>query len=303
MNQTVIGLLHPGEMGAAVGQCLTGCGHTVLWASEGRGPASARRAEAAGLTDAGTAQAVAGQAEVILSVCPPHAAMDIARAVAGFGGLYVDANAVSPGTAQEIATLIAAGGGRYVDGGIIGLPPVTPGQTRLYLSGPHAQTVSELFAGSPLEARVIGGPPTAASAVKMAYAGWTKGSAALLLAVRALARAEGVEDTLLAEWALSQPSLPGRSLGSAWSATAKGWRWIAEMEEISASMTAAGLPGGFHDAAAEIFRRTPRARTESVAVEPAGATAGGAAAGAAAAATAADDGQSIDAVLAALRRR
>ncbi len=349
MNQTVIGLLHPGEMGAAVGRCLTGRGHTVLWASEGRGPASARRAGAAGLTDAGTAQAVAGRAEVILSVCPPHAAMDVARAVAGFGGLYVDANAVSPGTAQEIATLITAGGGRYVDGGIIGLPPVTPGQTRLYLSGPHAQTVSELFVGSPLEARAIGGSPTAASAVKMAYAGWTKGSAALLLAVRALARAEGVEDTLLAEWALSQPSLPGRSLGSARSATAKGWRWIAEMEEISVSMTAAGLPGGFHEAAAEIFRRTARARTQPAAVEPASTAPssaepgpqepanaapasaepgpqepasaapasapphgapphgapphGGAAAGDAAAATAADDGQSIDAVLAALRRR
>jgi 3-hydroxyisobutyrate dehydrogenase-like beta-hydroxyacid dehydrogenase len=273
VNQTVIGLLHPGEMGAAIGRCLTGRGHTVLWASEGRGPASARRAEAAGLTDAGTAQAVAGRAEVILSVCPPHAAMDVARAVAGFGGLYVDPNAVSPGTAQEIGTLIAAGGGRYVDGGIIGPPPVTPGQTRLYLSGPRAQTVSELFAGSPLEARVIGESPTAASAVKMAYAGWTKGSAALLLAVRALAQAEGVEDTLHAEWALSQPSLPGRSLGSARSATAKGWRWIAEMEEISASMTAAGLPSGFHEAAAEIFRRTPRARTESVAVEPASASA------------------------------
>ena len=224
MDETVIGVLHPGEMGAAVGRCLTGRGYTVLWASAGRGPDTAVRAAAAGLTDAGTVEAVAGRAEVILSVCPPHAAMDVARAVTGFGGLYVDANAVSPGTAQEIAALIAAGGGRYVDGGIIGLPPVTPGQTRLYLSGPHAQTVSELFAGSPLDAPVIGGSPTAASAVKMAYAGWTKGSAALLLAVRALAQAEGVEDTLLAEWALSQPSLPDRSLGSARSATAKGSR-------------------------------------------------------------------------------
>jgi 3-hydroxyisobutyrate dehydrogenase-like beta-hydroxyacid dehydrogenase len=306
VDETVIGVLHPGEMGAAVARCLTGRGHTVLWASAGRGPDTAARAAAAGLTDAATIEAVAGRAGVILSVCPPHAAMDVARAVAGFEGLYVDANAVSPGTAQEIAALIAAGGGRYVDGGIIGLPPVTPGQTRLYLSGPHARTVSELFAGSPLDAPVIGGSPTAASAVKMAYAGWTKGSAALLLAVRALAQAEGVEDTLLAEWALSQPSLPGRSLGSARSATAKGWRWIAEMEEIGASMTAVGLPGGFHEAAAEIFRRTPRARTQPAAVEaasepPASATASGAAAGAAAAA--AGDGQSIDAVLAALRRR
>ena len=308
MNQTVIGLLHPGEMGAAVGRCLTGRGHTVLWASEGRGPASTRRAEAAGLTDAGTAQAVAGRAEVILSVCPPHAATDVAWAVHGFGSLYVDANAISPGTAREIAQMISDSGGRYVDGGIIGLPPVTPGSTRLYLSGPHAQSVAELFTGTALDAQVIGDAPAAASAVKMAYAGWTKGSAALLLAVRALAREEGVEDTLLAEWALSQPSLPGRSLGSARSATAKGWRWIAEMEEISASMTAAGLPGGFHEAAAEIFRRTPRARTQSAAAEPAdaapaSAAADGAAAGTAAAAAAIGDGQSIDTVLAALRRR
>ena len=276
MDETVIGVLHPGEMGAAVGRCLTGRGHTVLWASAGRGPDTAARAAAAGLTDVGTVKAMAGQAEVIMSVCPPLAAMDVARAVAGFGGLYVDANAVAPATAQAIGQVITGGGGRYADGGIIGLPPVTAGGTRLYLSGPHAAAVAELFAGTALDARVIGGPATAASAVKMAYGGWTKGSAALLLAVRALARAEGVEDTLLAEWALSQPSLPDRSRGSARSATLKGWRWVAEMEEISASLAAAGLPGGFHQAAAEIFRRTPRASAAS------------------------PDDQSIEAVLAAL---
>jgi len=276
VDETVIGVLHPGEMGAAVGRCLTGRGHTVLWASAGRGPDTAARAAAAGLTDVGTVKAMAGQAEVIMSVCPPLAAMDVARAVAGFGGLYIDANAVAPATAQAIGQVITGGGGRYADGGIIGLPPVTAGGTRLYLSGPHAAAVAELFAGTALDARVIGGPATAASAVKMAYGGWTKGSAALLLAVRALARAEGVEDTLLAEWALSQPSLPDRSRGSARSATLKGWRWVAEMEEISASLAAAGLPGGFHQAAAEIFRRTPRASAAS------------------------PDDQSIEAVLAAL---
>ncbi len=211
VTETVIGLLHPGEMGAAVGRCLTQNGHTVLWASQGRGPATAARAAAAGLTDAGTLGAVAGRAAVILSICPPHAAMDVARALAGFGGLYVDANAVSPATAGDIAKVICAGGGEYIDGGIIGLPPETPGSTRLYLSGPRAPDVAALFTGTALEARVVGEAPTAASAVKMAYAGWTKGSAALLLAVRALARAEGVEDTLLAEWALSQPSLAERS--------------------------------------------------------------------------------------------
>jgi 3-hydroxyisobutyrate dehydrogenase-like beta-hydroxyacid dehydrogenase len=254
-----IGLLHPGEMGATVGRCLAGGGHSVLWASRGRGLDTAARAQAAGLTDAGTVAAVARQAEVIVSVCPPHAALDVAWAVHGFRGLYVDANAISPGTAREIADLITGSGGRYVDGGIIGPPPQEPGSTRLYLSGADAAEVAGLFAGTPLEPRVVSAALTAASAVKMAYAGWTKGTAALLLALRALAREEGVEDTLLAEWALSQPDLADRSGGAARSAAAKGWRWVAEMEEIAATMSAAGLPDGFHQAAAEVFRRSPRA--------------------------------------------
>ena len=156
--------------------------------------------------------------------------------------------------------MITESGGRYVDGGIIGPPPAGPGTTRLYLSGADAAQVAGLFAGTPLDARVVAGATTAASAVKMAYAGWTKGTAALLLAVRALAREQGVEDTLLTEWALSQPALAQRSDGAARSAATKGWRWVAEMEEIAATMSAAGLPDGFHQAAAEVFRRAPRAR-------------------------------------------
>ena len=219
---------------------------------------TAARAAAAGLSDAGTIAALAYRAQVIISVCPPHAALDVAWAVHGFGGLYVDANAVSPGTAREVARLICESGGRSVDGGIIGPPPQRPATTRRYLSGADAGQIAALFAGTPLDARVVSGSVTAASAVKMAYAGWTKGTAALLLAVRALAREQGVEDALLAEWALSQPGLDARSAGAARSAAAKGWRWVGEMEEIGATMSAAGLPDGFHQAAAEIFRRSPR---------------------------------------------
>ena len=273
----VIGLLHPGEMGAAVGRCLTGAGHAVLWASEGRGPQTAARARAAGLDDAGTAAEVADRADVIFSICPPHAALDVAWAVQGFGGLFVDANAISPATAREVALMVEEGGATYIDGGIIGLPPPPThlpgplhspsmaGSTRLYLSGPQASAVRGLFDGTPVDARVIDGGTWSASAVKMAYAAWTKGTAALLLAARALARAEGVEDVLLAEWALSQPSLADRSQGAARSAATKGWRWVAEMEEIAASMAAAGLPDGFHQAAAEIFRRSPRAEPDALA--------------------------------------
>ena len=114
-------------MGAAVGRCLTGAGYEVLWASEGRGPQTAARARAARLTDAGTPAEVADRADVILSICPPHAALDVAWAVQGFGGLFVDANAVSPATAREVSLMVEEGGATYVDGGIIGMPPASPG--------------------------------------------------------------------------------------------------------------------------------------------------------------------------------
>ena len=259
MDETLIGVLHPGEMGVAVGACLTQRGLAVLWASAGRGPATAERAAAAGMRDVGTTSEMSVQAGVILSVCPPHAALEVARSAAGFRGIYVDANAVSPETAREIARVVETQGAAYVDGGIIGAPPRSPGDSRLYLSGPRAGEVSELFAGTALDARVMGGEPGVASAVKMAYAAWTKGTAALILAIRALARAEGVEETLLTEWQQSQPTLTARSHSAAQSATGKGWRWVAEMEEIAATMAAAGLPPGFHQAAAAIYSRVPRA--------------------------------------------
>jgi 3-hydroxyisobutyrate dehydrogenase-like beta-hydroxyacid dehydrogenase len=255
-----VGLLHPGEMGAAVGGCLVSVGHEVLWDPARRSRATTGRALAAELTGVGFDRLVA-RSSVILSICPPHAALDVAQqvAAAGYTGYYVDANAISAASAEQVAAVVTAVGATYIDGGIIGLPPETAGHTRLYLSGPHANEVRPLFNRSPLDARIAEGPLYAASSVKMAYAAWTKGSTALLLAARALARASGVERTLLAEWQLSQPSLIAQSERSAGAAAAKGWRWVAEMEEIAASMNAAGLPDGFHEASAELFDRASRA--------------------------------------------
>lgn len=256
-----IGLLHPGEMGAAVGGCLVSVGHTVLWDPDGRSRATTGRALGAGLDGAGLA-AVLGRSSVIVSVCPPHAALDVAHQVAdrGFGGVYVDANAVSVATAQQVAAVVTAGGASYVDGGIIGPPPDSSGgHTRLYLSGKRAAEVQALFRRSALDARIAEGPLYAASATKMAYAAWTKGTSALLLACRALARAEGVERTLLAEWSLSQPRLAEQSEQAAQSAALKGWRWVGEMDEIAAAMADAGLPTGFHEAAADVYDRSSQA--------------------------------------------
>jgi 3-hydroxyisobutyrate dehydrogenase-like beta-hydroxyacid dehydrogenase len=249
---TVVGILHPGEMGAAVAAALRARGETVLWASTGRGLATAERAERAGLVDTGTVAELCRRSEILFSVCPPHAAVEVAEAASGFDGIYVDANAIAPETARTIASLHE----RFVDSGIVGPPPLEPGATRLYLSGGEAEAVAALFGGTNVDARVISDEPGAASALKAAYAGWTKGSGALLLTARELARAEGVEDALLAEWRLSIPELEER-LGSAeLSARRKGWRWIGEMQEIARSMAAQDLPTGFHDAAAEVFRRT-----------------------------------------------
>jgi 3-hydroxyisobutyrate dehydrogenase-like beta-hydroxyacid dehydrogenase len=238
-------------MGAAIGALLVEQGHEVLWQPIGRSEATARRADAAGLRGVGDFN----DPDVILSVCPPHAALDVARSLEGTRALVIDANAISPMTAREVGAVI---GERWVDGGIVGPPPRREGTTRLYLSGQHAGEASELFAGTHLEPVVLDGSPVAASSLKMAYAAWTKGSAALLLATLETARGTGVDEALRAEWRRSQPELEARLRGAEDSASAKGWRWVGEMNEIAATFASVGLPSGFHEAAAEMFDRAAR---------------------------------------------
>lgn len=252
---TTFVLLHPGAMGATVGRTLAASGHSVRWVAAGRSAATAERAAAAGFV---TCQELAGAlegADAVISVCPPDQAESAAAAVAGSGfpGLYLDANAVSPDTARRLERLL---GGRLVDGGIIGPPAERPGTTRLYLSGGQAAAAAAWFGAGPLEAVALADRPTgAASALKICYAAYTKGSAALLLAVRALARAEGVDAGLLEEWALSQPGLGERSAAAARGTAPKAWRFVGEMAEIAATFEAAGLPRGFHEAAGETYAR------------------------------------------------
>ena len=250
-----VALLNPGNMGATIGAAVNGA--RVLWVSNGRSGESRERALKAGLVEVETLAEAVRESDAVLSVCPPHAAEDVAQSVAelGFVGLYVDANAISRATAERVGEVVGKGGATFVDGGIIGPPVTKPGRTRLYLSGAGAEGVAELFSGSMLDARVIAGDPGAASALKMTYAAWTKGSDALILAIRALAAREGVEEALLQEWAGSHPNLGPKSERAASVAAPKGWRYVGEMEEIAASFEAAGLPAGFHKAAADLYRR------------------------------------------------
>ena len=252
-----VALLHPGKMGVTIGTAAATGGARVVWASDGRGNATRRRAEQAKLIDVGKVADAVRQSDVLLSVCPPHAAVDLASAVAAekFTGIYVDANAVSRETAQEIGRIVSASGASFVDGGIIGSPVEKAGTTRLYLSGDRAPQIAALFSGSMLDARAIGSAPGAASALKVAYAAWTKCTDALVLAIRAYASYEGVDAALLEEWSISQPALAKKCERAAAVAVPKAWRYVGEMREIADAFKSAGLSTGFHLAAAEICER------------------------------------------------
>jgi 3-hydroxyisobutyrate dehydrogenase-like beta-hydroxyacid dehydrogenase len=259
---TTIGVLHPGEMGAAVGAVLASTGHDVIWASVGRSAHSRERAREAGLRDVVRVEALIAESEMVLSICPPDAALQVARSAAGLSGVFVDANAISPETSVRVGRIIGDG---YVDAGIIGPPPVRSGTTRLYLSGDGAHRAAEHFFGARIEARVItGAGPAAASALKMVYGAWTKGSAALLLAIEQTASAHGIADVLCDEWRLSQPELHDRLSAAQRDADAKGWRWEGEMRQIAGTFLAAGQPAGFHEAAAEVFSKASAPRQPRV---------------------------------------
>lgn len=257
MKIKTVALLHPGNMGVTLGAAAAQGGARVLWASDQRSDATRRRAQQAGLIDVENLTSAVQASDVVLAVCPPHAALDLARSVAerNFRGIYVDANAVSRATAERIGETVTKAGASFVDGGIIGPPVKRAGTTRLYLSGTRASEVAELFSGSMLDVRTIGDTPGAASALKIAYAAWTKCTDALVLAVLALAAIEGVDKALLGEWALSQPGLERRSIEAAAVATPKAWRYVGEMREIAETFEVAGLPVGFHQAAADLYAR------------------------------------------------
>ena len=252
-----IALLHPGNMGATIGACARTGGARVLWASAGRSAASRTRAEQAGLIDVESMAAAVAQSDVVVSVCPPEFASEVAARVAAqqFHGIYVDANAVSRATAEDIGKIVTRAGASFVDGGIIGAPVKKAGTTRMYLSGEKAEEIAQLFSASMLDARSIGALPGEASALKVVYAAWTKGTDALVLAIRALATHEGVDKALLEEWSISQPALENKCQRAAAVAAPKMWRYVGEMKEIAEAFAAAGLPSGFHDAAAEVSQR------------------------------------------------
>jgi len=256
MSKQKIGVLHPGEMGVAVAKTAQNSGHEVYWASEGRSPETCRRATAAGLADAGTLRMMTELCPVIVSVCPPEFAEEMAREVSGldFQGLYIDANAVSPERVRRMGECMVSRGIAFVDACIIGLPATTRGETWLYFSGPHAADAASCFSEGPLEAEVLTGEIGQASALKMCFAAHAKGLAALRAAVLGAAEELGVLSDLQRHWERTGTTFAA-AVASLQHTAPKAWRFVAEMKEIAATFESAGMPGEFHLAAAEIFGR------------------------------------------------
>ncbi len=257
MSQQHIGFVHPGLMGESLAATTQNSGNKAYWVSEGRSNATRERAERNGLIEVKTLFELCNTCSIIISVCPPHAATQMAKDVlaCNFKGFYADVNAISPQRSHEICELFVKDEINYVDGGIIGLPAWKPGTTVLYLSGQNAEFVSDCFAEGPLETKVIGDEIGKASALKMCFAANSKGTAALLCAIVGAAEQLGVRSELENHWGRKGSNFTNETLEMITRVTKKAWRFSGEMEEIASTFESAGLPEGFHLAASDIYKR------------------------------------------------
>ena len=257
MNKKHVGFLHPGAMGISLAVTSQNSGHTAYWASEGRSQDTYERAAKHNLVDTRTIKELSERCSVIICVCPPSAATEVAEKVVAcsFKGVYADVNAISPQRVRGIGELMSDAGVEFVDGGIIGGPAWKPDSTWLYLSGRNADQVAECFEGGPLGVEIIGNEIGKASALKMCYAANTKGTTALLCAIVAAAEKMDVREELEKQWSRHGSEFARNTLERISRVTAKAWRFSGEMEEIASTLEAAGLPGDFHLAASDIYQR------------------------------------------------
>ncbi|WP_190136168.1 NAD(P)-dependent oxidoreductase [Streptomyces longispororuber] len=257
MDQPTVGILHPGRMGAAVAACAATNAAAVLWCEAGRSPASVERAAQFGLTSVATLAELLDRSDIVISLCPPAAAEDLARDVAGhpFDGVYVEANAINPERAQRIAALLEPDAD-VVDGGVVGSPPVGGKTPTLYLSGAASATerIEALFAGTAVQTAALGTQVGKASALKLAYASFQKTSRVLVALAVGMAREHGVDQELIevasrrTDSYLAEPQYVTKT-------AERAWRWGPELEEAADALAAAGLPPEMLRAAASTLAR------------------------------------------------
>jgi 3-hydroxyisobutyrate dehydrogenase-like beta-hydroxyacid dehydrogenase len=241
-----IGVLHPGEMGAAVGAEAARAGARVLWCPTGRSQATIARARRAGLEAVDDLGKLLAAVDIVLAICPPTAAQQVAIQVAqhGYRGLYVEANATSPQRCLRIAERFAKSGAHVLDAAIFGPPPRAGVSTAgLYLAGRRTdiETVADIFAGTAVEPVRLDGDIGAASALKMAYSGYQKATRVLAAIAHALAARYGVTKQLIAE-ARHDVASPLADPEQLRSIAALAWRWTPELHEIADALDADELP-------------------------------------------------------------
>ena len=260
-----IAILMPGDMGHGVGQALIAQGHSVHTSLDGRSPHTRSLSARAGIRDAGTLADAVAEADLVLSILPPDQAVAQAERVAeamrstGAHPAYADCNAISPATMKKVAEALDATGATVIDCGIIGWNPIKAPGTRFYVSGPDVSALAAL-ASDAVDVRPLGPEIGRASAMKMVYAASTKGIWTLQTALLLAATKLDLLEPLLTEFEQSQAG-PLQAMRSRIPfLPADAARWAPEMDEIAATLDAAGVTPKFHQGAAEIFRllaRTP----------------------------------------------
>jgi 3-hydroxyisobutyrate dehydrogenase-like beta-hydroxyacid dehydrogenase len=257
MTPMKIGFLHPGEMGISLAVSAINSNHDAFWCSAGRSQATEERATYHGLQAIDSLASFCLSCDIIISVCPPHAALEQADSVikAGFKGIYTDVNAISPDSVQIIAQKMSEAEISFVDGGIIGQPAWRPKTTWLHLCGAEAEKVAKSFHAGPLETNILEGGIGQASALKMCFAANSKGVSALIIAILATAEKYNVRDALEKQWDTYNPDFTKHTQDRIQKSARKAWRFTGEMEEIAATLKSAGLPEEFHHGAANIYSR------------------------------------------------
>ncbi|MER7048920.1 NAD(P)-dependent oxidoreductase [Streptomyces jumonjinensis] len=257
MDQPTVGILHPGSMGAAVAACAATNATAALWCAEGRSPASTARAEQFGLMPVATLRELLDRSDIVISLCPPAAAEDLAHDVAahGFTGVYVEANAINAERVVRIADLLGTTA-TVVDAGVVGSPPIGGKLPTLYLSGPVSAVanVEALFAGTAVRTKTLGGEMGKASVLKLAYTSFQKTSRLLAALSIGIAREHGVDQELMeiasrrTDSYLAEPEYIPKT-------ASRAWRWSPELNEAADMLDAAGLPPEVLRAAAASLAR------------------------------------------------
>ena len=259
MAQPVIGLMSPGDMGHKVGGAIRAKGYRVVTSTAGRSALTKTRAQREGLDDVGSLAAIVEVSDIILSIMPPERAEDFAREVAAEAKrqkkspIFVDCNAISPVTMKRIDGIILGAGAKCMDAGIIGSPPSDKATPRVYASGPHMDAI-RFIDGANMRLIDMGPEIGRASAIKMCYAGLTKGSNALRAAVLVSGEMLGIgtelkevlSTTQKQQWEAMNSAVPFLSCDAG--------RWSGEMEQIAETFASAGVTDKIHKGAADIFR-------------------------------------------------